>query len=130
MNLRIALCLFLMMMVGSQVLAVHGNGKTKEKTERTDKKEKNPEQLPMDQLSLWAYILSFAGMGALFFSTAWTGLPALALLTAGFIMGLIGVLSGRNRYKLRRGKGLAIAAMVIGGILPGLTVIALLVFLL
>jgi hypothetical protein len=70
------------------------------------KKEKK-----MDTLSLVAHISIMAGIASFFF------LPQLSLLLipAAFIMGLLAVTGRKDRLKSKRGRGLAIAALAVGG---------------
>lgn len=65
----------------------------------------------MDGLSLAAHIAMSAGIASFFL------LPELGLLfiPAGFVMGLIALVGGRKRYEHKRGRGLALAAMAVGG---------------
>ena len=65
----------------------------------------------MDSLSLVAYAFMMAGLASFFFLP-----PAgLFLLPAAFVMGLVAFLGGKKRYANRRGKGLALAALAVGG---------------
>ncbi len=69
------------------------------------------EEKKMDVLSLVAYISTMAGVASFFF----VPVASLILLPAGLIMGMIGFLGGRKRYESRRGRGLALASLVLGG---------------
>jgi hypothetical protein len=76
----------------------------------------------MDTLSLVSYIASVGGLVALFL------LPQVAaiLMLGGFIGGLVAVASAKRRFRNRKGRGLAIAAIVVGGIMPALFILYLL----
>jgi hypothetical protein len=80
------------------------------------------EEEKMDTLSLVSYIASVGGLVALFL------LPQVAaiLMLGGFIGGLVAVASAKRRFRNRKGRGLAIAAMVVGGIMPALFILYLL----
>jgi len=65
----------------------------------------------MDPLAASAYAATVAGLAGLFLTPVIT----LILMPAGFIMGLIALMGRRDRFKKRRGRGLAIAAVALGG---------------
>ena len=66
----------------------------------------------MDALSLTAYLSAVTGVASLFLVPA----LSLALLPAGLVMGIIGLARGRRKgYKNKKGWGLALAAVVLGG---------------
>lgn len=73
--------------------------------------EQSVEGRKMDKLSLAAYITTVAGIASFFFAPV----AGLVLLPAGFIMGFITFLGGKKRFATKRGRGLAIAAVVLGG---------------
>jgi len=81
------------------------------------------EEIKMDGLSLAAYVTSITGIASLFL------LPTLGLLflPAGFIMGIIAWRS-KKRYERRKGKGLALAAVAIGGAFTLAAMVTLIAF--
>ena len=78
----------------------------------------------MDGLSLAAHIAVSAGIASFFLLPT----AGLILLPAGFIMGVIAWAGGRKRYERKRGRGLALAAMVLGGAVVVAVLAALTVF--
>ena len=83
-----------------------------EKKEITTEEKQDQKDKKMDGLSLVAHIAVCTGIACFFL------LPQLGLLfvPAGFIMGVIAWAGGKRRYKDRRGRGLALAAMALGGV--------------
>jgi len=77
---------------------------------KIDKKKERKEK-KMDGLSLAAHIAVSTGIASFFL------LPVLGLilLPAGFLMGIIAWAGGKKKYEHKRGRGLALAAMAIGG---------------
>ncbi len=66
----------------------------------------------MDALSLTAYVTAVTAIASLFLVPA----LSLALFPAGMVMGIIGIARGRRKgYKNKKGWGLALAAVVLGG---------------
>lgn len=66
----------------------------------------------MDALSLTAYIVAVTGVASLFLGPA----LSLILLPAALVMGIIGISRGKRKgYKHKKGWGLALAAVVLGG---------------
>ncbi len=87
------------------------NQKNKPSEAQADTLSGDPDK-KMDALSLTAYVTAVTGVASIFL------IPALSLLLmpAGLIMGIIGIARGRRKwYKNKRGYGLALAAVVLGG---------------
>lgn len=80
-------------------------------------------EMRMDGLSMAAHIATVTGLAELFL------IPALGLVSiiSGFVMGLIAWKTGK-RYEHRRGRGLAIASMALGGVIVLLVGISLVAF--
>ena|SRR5688572_22037455 len=70
------------------------------------------EEKKLDELSVFAYISAVAGIASFFFIPA----ASLLFLPAGLVMGMIAIAGGRKRYEKRRGRGLALAAIALGGV--------------
>jgi hypothetical protein len=79
----------------------------------------------MDPLSLTAYALTVGGLASLFLTPA----LALLLIPAGFVVGLFALFGGRNRFEKRKGRGLALAAVLLGGAFSLAIVVGFLVLL-
>lgn len=102
------------------------NSKSKPAETQVDTLSGEPEK-KMDALSLTAYISAVTGVASLFLVPA----LSLALLPAGLVMGIIALARGRRKgYKNKKGWGLALAAVVLGGGLVLLFMTALVVALL
>lgn len=104
------------------VYAIEGYKTGKEKKEFKDEQQ---DIRKMDELSLWAYISTVTGIASLFVIPA----ASLLLFPAGLVMGIIALVGRRRRLEDRRGKGLAIAAVVLGGAYTALFVISFAIFL-
>ena len=113
------LLLFLLFVAGSmlpvQLEAV--GGKEVKQVQREDNRE-------IDGLSLAAYISVVAGIASLFILPG----ASLLLMPVGLILGLVAIFGRRNRYERRRGRGLALAAIVLGGAYALAMVLSLAVF--
>lgn len=103
----------IILMIGLMVLISAGNLKAVNTIQQGIDSTSNeqPEEKKMDGLSLAAYVGAVAGVASFFI------LPAVSilLLPAAFVTGTIAILSGRRRYVTRRGRGLALAALILGG---------------
>lgn len=88
----------------SAVYAVNDEASVKESRKAVESKR-------MDELSLIAYISTVAGIGSLFLIPV----ASLILMPAGFLMGMIAIFGNEKRYEKRRGRGLALAAVAVGG---------------
>lgn len=102
------------------------NSKNKQSEALADSLSGDPEK-KMDALSLTAYVSAVTGVASIFL------LPALslALLPAGLVMGIIALARGRRKgYKNKKGWGLALAAVVLGGAFTLLFMTAIVVALL
>lgn len=86
------------------VYAVNDEAKAKEIRKAVENKR-------MDELSLIAYISTVAGIASLFLIPV----ASLILMPAGFLMGMIAIFGNEKRYEKRRGRGLALAAVAVGG---------------
>lgn len=116
---------FLIIMIGlmaplSYLKAVNTQKGGHERTEkmRVDK----PENQKLDVLSLIAHIAMTLGIASLFV------VPELSLvfIPAAFIMGLI---AWKNRrYDHKRGKGLALSALILGGVFTTMVAISFLIY--
>ncbi|HUR31406.1 MAG TPA: hypothetical protein VMZ69_08225 [Saprospiraceae bacterium] len=104
--------IFLLVVIGFmmplQVRAV--NSECAKETKIKDKEAK--EEKKMDELSLIAYVMTVAGVASFFL----VPVASLFLFPVAFVLGAVAFLSGKKRYKNRRGRGLALAAMALGGI--------------
>ena len=69
------------------------------------------EEKKMDALSLIAFVGAAVGIASLFFISP----LSILLLPGAFVTGMIALLRGRERYITRRGRGLALAALILGG---------------
>jgi hypothetical protein len=126
---RLILC-FLLSFIGfltplSYVNAVNSH---KEKQERVEKEKKSTAEDPrkLDGLSLAAHIATTFGIASLFV------LPPLSLLffTLGFALGITAWSQRRRRYINKRGQGLALTAVILGGTVVTLIAISFVGFLL
>jgi cobalamin biosynthesis protein CobD/CbiB len=117
-----AIFLMLMSAQWAPVYAIEGY---KTRQEKKEIKEEQRDTRKMDGLSLWAYITAFSALASLFV------VPTLSLLLfpAGLVMGIIALVQGKRRLEDRRGRGLAIAAVVLGGAFAALFVISFAIFL-
>jgi len=119
---RLILC-FLFIFIGflTPLSYVNAVNTQQDEQEKVEKEKKAPEEdtRKMDGLSLAAHIGITAGLASLFI------LPPLSLLffTLGFAFGLTAWSQRRRRYATRRGKGLALTAVILGGVF--VTIIAL-----
>ena len=99
---------FVLILIGSllpvRAYSVHNNIVQEEKKEVKDNKK-------MDVLSLVAHIVTVAGVASFFVVPP----ASLVILPVAFILGAIAFLGGKKRYENRRGKGLALTALAIGG---------------
>ncbi len=87
------------------------NSKSKPAETQADTLSGEPEK-KMDALSLTAYISAVTGVASLFLVPA----LSLALMPAAFVMGIIGIARGKRKgYKNKKGWGLALVAVVLGG---------------
>jgi hypothetical protein len=87
-----------------------------------DKKAKQAEvRHPIDELSLIAYLSAVAGIGALFVVPVAT----LFLLPAALVMGIVALTGGRKRYERKRGRTLALIAVILGGAFTALFAVAI-----
>jgi hypothetical protein len=81
------------------------------------------QDLPLDGLSVAAFASVMLGIASLFI------VPALSILLfpAGLVMGAFAAFGkNKNRYEKRRGRGLALAAIIVGGAYVGLLAVAFL----
>jgi len=69
------------------------------------------EEKKMDALSLVAFAGAAAGIASLFIIAP----LSILLLPGAFVTGLLALLRGREHYVTRRGRGLAVAALILGG---------------
>ncbi len=106
----------------SPVYAIEGY---KTRQEKKDLKDEQQDARKMDELSLWSYIAAVTGIASFFVLPA----ASLLLFPAGLVMGIIALVRGRRSIEDRRGKGLAIAAVVLGGAYTALFVISFAIFL-
>ena len=91
-----------------------------EKIER--RKADKPEKQKIDVLSLVAHIAMTLGIASLFVVPE----LSLVLIPAAFIMGLI---AWKNRrYDHKRGKGLALSALILGGVFTTMVAISFLIY--
>ena len=111
----------------SYVNAVNTHKERQEKFDK-EKEKKSPEEDPrkMDGLSLAAHIAITTGIASLFI------LPPLSLLffTLGFALGMTAWSQRRRRYINKRGQGLALTAVILGGTVVTLIAISFVGFLL
>ena len=100
----------------------------RDQRERVEKKKPDKEENPkkMDGLSLAAHIAITIGIASLFI------VPPLSLLffTLGFAMGMTAWSQRRRRYINRRGQGLALTAVILGGTVVTLIAISFVGYLL
>lgn len=101
-------------------LNVHAVSRQSVKTE-----QKRDDERRMDSLSMIAYGSVVAGLASLFL------VPVLGLLLipGGLVMGLLALFGGKNRYEKRKGRGLAFAAVILGGAFTVVVVGSLLILL-
>ena len=104
-------------LLSGELAAINSKAEGRQKIYQAEEGEKK-----MDTLSLVSYIASVGGLAALFL------LPQAAalLMLGGFIGGLVALASAKRRFRNRRGRGLAIAAVAVGGIMPALFILYLL----
>lgn len=109
----------------SYVNAVNSHKDKEEKVEK-EKKAAVEEPKKMDGLSLAAHIAITTGIASLFI------LPPLSLLffTLGFALGMTAWAQRRRRYINKRGRGLALTAVILGGTVVTLIAISFVGFLL
>ena len=109
----------------SAAWSVHSKVQTESKTEKPKKPEKKDQAKTkkMDSLSLTAYVLTMLGLASFFFIPV----AGLFLLPIAFISGMLAFFN-RKRYINKRGRGLALAAFVIGGGFSLLLLISLAAF--
>ena len=88
----------------SVVHAVNDEASAKENRKAVESKR-------IDELSLVAYISTVAGIASFFLAPV----ASLILMPAGFLMGMITLFGNEKRYEKRRGRGLALAAVAVGG---------------
>lgn len=106
----------------SAAWSVHSEVRAKEKTEKSEKKDQEKTK-KLDPLSLTAYLFTMAGLVSFFF----VPVASLIILPIAFITGMVAFFN-RKRFEKRRGRGLALAAFVIGGGFSLLILISLAAF--
>ena len=87
------------------------------------KKKIEKQEKKMDSLSLIAYIFAMGGLVSLFFVAP----VSLFMMPIAFVSGLVAFL-GKKRYNKKRGRGLALAAVAIGGAFTLVILFSLLAF--
>jgi len=100
--------------------AVNTQNEGREKMERS--KVDKPENQKMDVLSLIAHISMTLGIASLFFVPE----LSLILIPAAFIIGLIAW--RKRKHEQKRGKGLALAAFILGGVFTAMVALSFVVY--
>ena len=106
----------------STAWSVHTDNQLEIKAEKP-KKKNQAETKKLDGLSVTAYAMAMAGLASFFF----VPVAGLFLLPIAFITGMVAFF-GKKRYVNRRGKGLALAAIILGGGFSLLLLISLAAF--
>lgn len=109
----------------AQWAPVYGINSNKTRQEKKELKDEERDIRKMDELSLWAYISAVTGIASFFVAPA----ASLLFFPAALVMGVIALVRGRRRMEDRKGRGLAIAAVILGGAYVALFVITFTIFL-
>ena len=115
------LLLILLMSISIAPPPVFGVNRDMTRKEKLEKKKAEKDERVMDGLSLASYVTTVASLAGLFFTPATIiGLPV------AFVLGLVALVRRRGHFQNRRGKGLALTAVILGGAFTTLAAIELL----